>query len=265
MDNIGVLTPDALKALKSRAVKTAKKASEKLGINMPAAVTCGKPSGTTSELAGCASGMRARHSRHSLRRIRIAAVDPMVKLLQDASMPLSPETGERKSDYTKAMKMHESGSSLADIANVCRIFVPGEKWSEDKVQTWVVSFPIEAPKNAIFRDDMGAIEQLEWYKRMKTNWCEHNQSCTIDVKDHEWFAAGNWVYQNWDIVNGIAFLPYDNGKYEQAPFEEITKEEYQKMMGETPVVDFNLLSNYEGDDFTTGAKSYACVGDKCAI
>src|SRR6185503_912186 len=99
-----------------------------------------------------------------------------------------------------------------------------EQLPESDVSTWVISFPVKAPENAITRHNVSAIDQLEWYKKIQKNWCEHNASMTVYVRDDEWFKVGNWVYENWDVVNGVSFLPFDGGKYKQTPYEEITKE-----------------------------------------
>lgn len=234
MDNPELLTVDALKAMKSRAIKIAKKSAEILGINMPTAITCVKPEGTTSQLVNSSSGLHARYSPYYIRRYRIASMDPLFRLLKDSKVPIKPEHGL-------------------------------EKLPESKIHTWVVEFPIKSPKSSVTRDKMSAIEQLEWYKKIQTNWCEHNASATIYCQENDWFNVGNWVYENWDIVCGVSFLPYDGGHYKLAPYEEITKEEYEKLIKDFPKIDYSLLSKYEMEDNTEGAKSYSCVGDRCEI
>lgn len=231
MDNPDILTVDVLKALKIRAIKTAKKASEKLGVNFSSAVTCGKPEGTTSQLVWSGSGSHAWYARYFNRRYRIASTDPLYKMMKDQGFKFSPENGQDKENAT----------------------------------TWIITFPCKAPDTAKLRDSQSAIDQLEWYKKIQTYWCEHNQSITVYVKEDEWFDVGNWVYKNWDICIGISFLPYDGGKYEQAPYEEITKEQYEKAIAKFPKLDYSELSRYEIEDNTEGAKSYACVGDKCEL
>lgn len=231
MDNTEVLTSDALKAMKQKALKVAKRASEKLNINMPAAITCGKPEGNTSQLVSSGSGAHPWYSPYFIRRYRIAGTDPLFKMMRDQGFKFTPENGQ----------------------------------TEDNATTWVVSFPVKAPEGAIFRNDLTAIQQLEWYKKVQTNWCEHNQSITVYVKDHEWFDVGNWVYNNWDICVGVSFLPYDGGKYEQAPYEEITEEKYNKLSKNFPKINYSKLSEYEQEDLTEGAKTFACVGDKCEL
>jgi ribonucleoside-diphosphate reductase alpha chain len=232
LDNPEVLTPDALKALKARAIKTAKHAAQKLNINMPSAVTCVKPSGTVSQLVDCSSGLHPRYAKYYIRRYRISAFDPLCKMMEDQGFVLTPENGQEKSK---------------------------------EVVTKVASFPIEAPKGCVTKSDMNAIDQLEWYKKIQTNWCEHNASATVYVKDDEWFEVGNWVYKNWGVINGVSFLPSDGGKYKQAPYEEIAKDEYKNLLAKTPTLDYTKLGEYEKEDGTEGAKSLACSGDRCEI
>lgn len=234
MDNPELLTEEALKLLKAKAIKVARHASQKMGINMPTAITCTKPSGTVSQLVDSASGIHPRFSKFYIRRYRIAATDPLFKMMKDQGIKVSPENGQENLD-------------------------------EKDVSTWVVSFPIKAPENSIVKDEVTALQQLEWYKKIQTNWCEHNASMTVYVKDNEWFEVGNWVYKNWEIVNGLSFLPFDGGKYKQAPYEEISEDKYNKLVENLKKIDYSQLSMYETDDNTEGAKSYNCTGDRCEI
>lgn len=231
MDNIGLLDIVALKAAKRKAIKVNEQAAKILGINPAAAITCGKPEGTTSQLTASGSGCHPWYSPYFIRRYRINGSDPLYYMMRDQGFQFSPENGQTAENAT----------------------------------TWVVSFPCKAPEGAIMRNTMDAMAQLEWYKHIQTNWCEHNQSITVYVKDDEWLKVGNWVYENWDIVNGVSFLPYDNGKYQQAPYEEITEEQYEAMKASMSQIDYSQLVHYEVDDNTEGAKSYACVGDKCDL
>lgn len=234
MDYPELLTEEALKLLKAKAIKVARHASQKMGINMPTAITCTKPSGTVSQLVDSASGIHPRFSKFYIRRYRIAATDPLFKMMKDQGIKVSPENGQENLD-------------------------------EKDVSTWVVSFPIKAPENSIVKDEVTALQQLEWYKKIQTNWCEHNASMTVYVKDNEWFEVGNWVYKNWEIVNGLSFLPFDGGKYKQAPYEEISEDKYNKLVENLKKIDYSQLSMYETDDNTEGAKSYNCTGDRCEI
>ncbi len=231
MDNPDVLTPDALKALKARATRVAAKAAKTMGINVPTAVTCVKPEGTSSQVTSSGSGLHTWYSEYMIRRYRIADHDPLRKMLVAQGFPMKPENGQ----------------------------------TEENVNTWVLSFPVKAPKGAVVKDDMNALQQLEHYKKIQTNWCEHNASATIYVKDSEWFSVGNWVYQNWDIVNGLSFLPHDGGKYKQAPLEAITKDQYDELIKKFVKIDYSQLSEFEQEDNTDGAKTLACAGDKCEV
>jgi ribonucleoside-triphosphate reductase (thioredoxin) len=230
-DNPAALTAESLKALKARAIKVNRKAAKTLGINPSAAITCGKPDGTVSQVASSGSGCHPWYSRYFIRRYRIAATDPLYLMMRDQGFVFTPENGQK----------------------------------EDTATTFVVSFPCRAPDGALLRSQTTAMQQLQWYLHVQENWCEHNQSITIYVKDDEWLEIGNEVYKNWGRINGVSFLPYDNGHYQQAPYEEITIDQYLDMKQEMPKIDYSQLSKYEVDDNTEGAKTLACVGDKCEI
>ena len=231
MDNHAVLSSEALKALKSRVLRISRKASGILGTKMPAATTCVKPSGTVSQLVDSASGVHPRYSEYYIRRYRISANDPLFMMMKDAGIVCHPENGQTK-----------------ETAN-----------------TWVLEFPVKSPEGCVTRKDVTALDQLKHYKNLQHNWCEHNASMTVYVRDDEWFEVGNWVYQNWDIINGVSFLPYDGGKYKLAPYEEIDVHSYERLIKGLPLIDYNKLSNYELEDQTQGKQEMACVGDKCDI
>jgi len=266
MDAPHLFTKEALKAYKSRSIKVAKKASEIMGIPMPAAITCVKPSGTVSQLVDSASGLHPRFAKYYIRRYRISAGDPLFKMIRDQGLPVSPENSQGKKDYVKAVRLYDAAENKAEgmkqAKAVCPIF-DNEGWTPDKVNTWVVSFPVAAPKNAITVEDVTALEQLEWYKKIQKNWCEHNASITVYVKPEEWLSVGDWVYKNWDVVNGVSFLPLDDSVYEQAPYEKLSKEEYDKMSKTFPKIDYSQLGKYEKEDNTEGAKSLACASGAC--
>ena len=268
MDAPHLFTKEALKAYKSRAIKVAKKASTTMGIPMPAAITCVKPSGTVSQLVDSASGLHARFSKYYIRRYRISSGDPLFRMIRDQGVPVSPENGQRKQDYAKANKIYEDSENktegLKNAKSLCPIF-DLEEWNSDKVNTWVASFPVAAPKGAITVEDIGAIEQLEYYKKIQKNWCEHNASITTYVKPEEWLSVGDWVFRNWDIVNGISFLPHTDNIYQQAPYEKITKEQYEEILAKFPKIDYSKLSAYEKEDNTEGASTIACVSGICEL
>ena len=128
--------------------------------------------------------------------------------------------------------------------------------------TTVFSFPMQSPKNAVFRQDMTAKEQLELWQKYQTHWCEHKPSVTISVKEHEWMEVGNWVWDNFDSISGISFLPFSEHTYRQAPYQDCSKEEYEEALKAMPKnVDWSQLSKYEEQDFTAGAQELACAAD----
>jgi len=139
-------------------------------------------------------------------------------------------------------------------------------WDPSQVRTWVCEFPQRSPKGAITRRDMDAIAQLEWYLKIQKNWCEHNQSITVYVRDYEWIKVGAWIYDHFDEIVGVTCLPYDGGGYyKQMPYEEITKEQYEEMVKNFPKLDWTQLPAYEHDDQTTGAQLLACVAGNCDL
>jgi ribonucleoside-diphosphate reductase alpha chain len=144
-----------------------------------------------------------------------------------------------------------------------KLLVPD--WNEKMVNTWVCAFPIKAPKDAIVVADVTAIQQLEWYLKLRSAWCEHNQSITVYVKDEEWMRVGAWVYDHFDELVGVSFLPASDHKYEQAPYEEITEAQYEKAVAAFPKIDYSQLSGYELEDGTMGAKELACSSGSCEI
>ena len=231
MDNPSILSSDALKALKSRVIRISRKASGILNTKMPTATTCVKPSGTVSQLVDSASGVHPRYSQYYIRRYRISANDPLFKMMKDVGVPCSPENGQ----------------------------------TEEDANTWVLEFPVKSPEGCITRKDVTALDQLSHYKNLQQNWCEHNASMTVYVRDDEWFEVGNWVYKNWDIINGVSFLPYDGGHYNLAPYEEIDVHSYERLIKDLPRIVYSELAKYESEDNTQGKQELACSGDKCDI
>jgi len=231
MDNPSILTSEALAALKSRVLRISRKAAKIMGINVPVATTCVKPSGTVSQLVDSASGVHPRYSQYYIRRYRISSRDPLFQLAKDSGIKCHPEVGQDK----------------------------------ETASTWVLEFPVKSPDGCMTRKDVSALDQLSHYKNLQHNWCEHNASMTVYVRDDEWFEVGNWVYKNWDIINGVSFLPYDGGKYELAPYEEIDHRTYERLIKTLPLINYTQLSQYEQTDNTQGKAEYACVGDKCEI
>ena len=144
-------------------------------------------------------------------------------------------------------------------------FSPEVGQIDGKADTYVCEFPIKAPHNSITTEDTTAIEQLEQWMKIKTNWAEHTVSATIYVEPDEWLLVGNWVYEHFDKISGISFLPKSDHVYQLAPYEKIDEATYTRMKSEEVAIDYSKLSEYEIADNTEGAKTYACIGDKCEL
>jgi ribonucleoside-diphosphate reductase alpha chain len=218
-----------LEHLKSIAVATNAEWADRLGIPHSAAITCVKPSGTVSQLVDSASGIHTRHSSYYVRTVRGDNKDPLTQFMKDQGIPSEPCV--MKSD-----------------------------------QTTVFSFPVKSPEVCVTRDDVSAIDLLNTWLAYQRHWCEHKPSITVSVKDDEWFEVGAFVYKHFDEMSGVSFLPYDGGSYQQAPYQECTKEEYDKLYSAMPKnIDWTKLSEYEDDDQTKGTSTFACSGDVCEV
>lgn len=220
-----------LRKLRDKAIEVNREYAKRFGANPSVSVTCVKPSGTVSQLVDASSGLHPRHAPYYIRRIRIAATDGLFQMLKDQKIPFYPEVGQSPSSAT----------------------------------TYVLEFPVKAPKNSILRNDLSAIAQLKYWRLVKENFTEHNPSVTISVGENEWIEVANWLYENWDILGGLSFLPREDHVYALAPYEEISKERYEQMVKEFPSVDFSQILLYEKEDETEGAKELACVGNTCEI
>lgn len=218
-----------LEDLRAEAVKTNKTWAAKLNIPVSAAITCVKPSGTVSQLVDSASGIHARHSPYYIRTVRADKKDPLAIMMKDMGFPV-------EDDITKPQ------------------------------HTYVFSFPVKSPDNAVFRSDMTAIEQLELWLTYQRHWCEHKPSVTISVKEEEWPEVGAWVYNHFDEMSGVSFLPHSDHVYKQAPYQDCTKEEYEALLAKMPKnIDWSDLAKYEKQDATTGTQELACVAGGCEI
>ena len=218
-----------LKNLKQMSVDTNKEWSKKLKINQSAAITCVKPSGTVSQLVDSASGIHARHNPFYIRTVRGDKKDPLTKMMVEQGFPAEDDV----------MKPHD---------------------------TTVFSFPIKCSPDAVFRQDLTAIEQLELWKTYQVHWCEHKPSVTISVKEEEWIDVGAWVYKNFDLMSGVSFLPYSEHTYKQAPYQDCNEKEYKDLLNKMPTsVDWNKLSEYEKSDMTVGSQELACSAGSCEI
>jgi ribonucleoside-triphosphate reductase len=216
-----------LAEMKEVAIETNKKWAEILGVNPSVAITCVKPSGTVSQLVNSSSGIHPRYSPHYIRRVTSDGNDPLCKLLVDQGVP-------------HEMKRGGSGAVL-------------------------FKFPIEGPEDSPSAGDVHAMEQLKLWKVYQDHWCEHKPSVTVYYRDDDFLQCAQWMWEEFDTLSGIALLPYDGHVYEQAPYEPISKEEYEKLEGEFPTIDWSKLGEYETEDYTTGSQELACVGNLCDI
>ena len=215
--------------LRSVAVSTNAEWADRLGIPHSAAISCNKPSGTVSQLVDSASGIHARHSAYYIRTVRGDNKDPLTQLMKDQGIPNEPCV--MKGDTTT-----------------------------------VFSFPQKSPAGAVTRNDMTAIEQLELWLIYQRHWCEHKPSVTISVRDAEWMAVGAFVYEHFDEMSGVSFLPHSDHTYQQAPYQDCTKEEYEVLLSSMPEkIDWSKLSDYEQEDNTVAMQTMACTGDVCEV
>ena len=220
---------DLLDELRLHAVEVNAEWAEKFGINQSAAITCVKPSGTVSQLVGVSSGIHPWYAPYYLRSVRCDNKDPLTKLMKDEGIPNEP-------DITKS----------DDIT--------------------VFYFPIKAPDGAVVTKDLTAIEHLEIWKVYREHWTEHNPSVTINVREDEWLEVGAWVYDNFDAIGGVSFLPMSEHTYQQAPYQELTEEEYNKWLEKMPdKINWDHLSVYEFEDGTSGSQELACTSGSCDI
>lgn len=226
-DNPGLLSDTNLWYLRGRANILSHKLAKQLGINHPTAVTCTKPSGTVSQLVNASSGAHPRYAKHYIRRYRISNNDPLLSFME-----------------------RQGFQSVADTVSA---------------DTSVIEFPMASPKGAITRHEVSADFQLDHYLKMQHHWADHNTSMTIYVKPNEWESLGKKVFKNKDFIVGVAFLPVEDQDhhYELAPYQEITKEQFNLALDKLPQIDYTKLS--EKEDATIGEREYACVGDKCEI
>ncbi|MFC1720844.1 ATP cone domain-containing protein, partial [Patescibacteria group bacterium] len=226
-----VRKPEVLEKLRKETIRVNKIYAKKFGISESTCITAVKPSGTLSQVVDSSSGMHPRHAKYYVRRIRIAANDPLFKMVKEQGLPYHPEVGQ----------------------------------SPEGANTYVLEFPIEAPKKAIYKDDISALDQLEHWKIVKEYYTEHNPSVTISVGDNEWIGVANWVYKNWDLVGGLSFLPRDNHVYQLAPYEAIDKKRYDELKKQIGEIDFSKIVLHEKEDATEVKNELACVSGTCEI
>lgn len=215
-----------LSVLKEESINANAEYADTLGIERSAAITCVKPSGTVSQLVDAASGIHPRYEPYYIRTVRADVKDPLAIFLQKQGVPCEPDV----------MKPHVG---------------------------LVFSFPMKAPEVAVFRNDVTALDQLEHYLIWKEAYCEHNPSITVYVKEEEWLDVGAWVYKNFDRIGGVSFLPHSDHTYKQAPYQQITQEEYENLSSEFPAIDWDSFK--EKGDNTTSTRELACVAGVCEI
>ena len=228
LNNLSSELPNLLNVLKKETIKTNNEWSKKLNINPSSSITCVKPSGTVSQLVDSASGIHARHSSYYIRTVRSDVSDPIAKYMIEEGVPVEP-----------------------DITNPSNVSV--------------FSFPIKSPSRSIMRNQLTAIEQLKLWIVYAKYWCEHKPSCTISVKEEEWPEVGAFIYDNFDDISGISFLPYSDHVYKQAPYQECSEKEYRDLSKKMPTLNWSKLTDYETIDLTTSSQELACTGNSCEI
>ncbi len=227
--HLGTNIGATLNALKEQAIVTNESLSQQLDIPQSAAITCVKPSGTVSQLVDSASGIHARHNPYYIRTVRGDNKDPITQFLVSEGIPAEPDVMKPDS-------------------------------------TTVFSFPMKSPSSAVTRFDMTAIEQLELWLMYQRHWCEHKPSVTISVKENEWMAVGSWVYEHFDEVSGISFLPFSEHTYKQAPYQDIDEDTYRELLTQMPKsVNWNMLQEFEKEDTTSGGRELACTAGVCEV
>lgn len=231
MDSPIVQDAEVKAHLREIAVEVNRQTSAALGINQSAAVTCVKPSGNSSQLVNCSSGLHARWAPYYIRNVRVATHSPLFHVLRSAGVPMDPENGQTPED----------------------------------ANTWVVHFPVKAPDGAITRQDRSALEQCEFWLQNKLHWTDHNPSCTITYRPDEVLDLMKWVWEHRDTIGGLTFLPAFDANYAQMPYVEITREEYEKLAAEFPEIDFSKIYRYEEEDLTTAAQELACSAGICEV
>jgi ribonucleoside-triphosphate reductase len=231
MDSPAAQDPKIQRKLQQVAVETNKEYAEILGINQSASVTAVKPSGNSSQLLNSSSGLHARWAPYYTRNVRVDAHSPVCKVLQDAGVPMDPENGQTR----------------------------------DNATTWVVHFLAAAPEGAVTRNERTALQQCDFWLQNKINYTEHNPSVTITYQQDEVLDIIHWVWEHQDKIGGMAFLPAFDAQYDQMPYVEITKEEYEQSVEKFPDIDFSKIYRYEEEDLTTAAQEFACLAGACDI
>ena len=231
LDSKAAQDPSVQGRLRQVAIETNRLVAERLGINQAAAVTCVKPSGNSAQLFNCSSGLHTRWSPYYIRNIRVSTHSPVYKVLKDAAVPMDPENGQ----------------------------------TAETAITWVIHFPVKSPDGAVTRSQRSALEQCEYWLQNKIHWTEHNPSVTITYHPDEVLDLIKWVWDHRDLIGGMSFLPSFDAAYAQMPYQEIEKEEYEKLVAGFPQIDFSKLYRYEEEDYTKAAQELACMAGACEI
>ncbi len=222
-------TAGLLQHLKQISIDTNKVWADRLGIPQSTAITCVKPSGTVSQLVNCPAGIHPEHSPLYIRSVRQSMADPLTKFMVDAGFPHEPDV--TKPDHTM-----------------------------------VFFFPKRAPEGSVFRDDWTAKEQLDHWLMFQDNWCEHKPSITVTVREKEWPGVGGWVWDHFDHMSGVSFLPHSDHSYRQAPYEAVNEVKLAELESRMPTeIDWTGLREYEHEDNTTGTQELACTAGGCEI
>ncbi|NWJ94878.1 MAG: hypothetical protein HXX20_03765 [Chloroflexi bacterium] len=231
LDSVAAQDAEIKARLRQYTQEVNRQTAAKLGVNQAAALTCVKPSGNTSQMVNCASGLHARWSPYYVRNVRVAGHSPIFRVLREAGVPMDPENGQTPENAT----------------------------------TWVIHFPVKSPEGAITRNRRTAIEQCNYWLQNKLYWTEHNPSITITYRPDEVLDLLSWIWEHRSQLGGMAFLPTFDALYAQLPYIEISAEEYHKLAAEFPEVDFSKLYRYELSDLTTAAQELACSSGSCEV
>ncbi len=231
MDSPAAQDPVIQERLREIVVETNRQYAEVLGINQSAATTCVKPSGNSSQMLNSASGLHARWAPYYVRNVRVGAHSPVCKVLRDAGVPMDPENGQ----------------------------------SIEKAITWVVHFPVKSPETAVTRNDRTALQQCDFWLQNKIHYTEHNPSVTITYQPDEVLDIIKWIWEHQDKIGGMAFLPAFDAQYDQMPYVEISRDEYEQLAAQFPDIDFSKIYRYEEEDLTTAAQEFACLAGGCDV
>jgi ribonucleoside-triphosphate reductase (thioredoxin) len=220
-----------MRIMRQVVIETNEKVAKILGINPSVATTCVKPSGNSSQLLNCSPGIHTRWSPYYIRNVRVGAHTPVYKVLENSGVPMDPENGQTR----------------------------------ENANTFVVHFPVKSPEKAITRNDRAALEQCEYWLKNKLNYTEHNPSVTITYRPDEVLDIIKWTWENQDKIGGMTFLPAFDASFDQMPYMEINKEEYEKLVKVFPDIDFSKIYRYEEEDYTTAAQELACMAGNCDV